>query len=219
MNSVKEANRNERISVPGKSRESSVAYIDMGECERLPGIQQLREENEQLRLTVAQLRLSNAALEKLADSDSLTPLPNRRRFLRELDRTIAQVRRYGESAALLFVDVDNLKSINDSHGHAAGDEVLVHIARILAKAVREADCVARLGGDEFGVVLGKSDAGGAQTKAERLAAQIAAEPFGYLATAIPITVSIGMAMIDPAVDSSTLIARADAAMYRAKAGR
>jgi GGDEF domain-containing protein len=109
-------------------------------------VAELRQE-----LATTQGRL--AELEPLADEDSLAPISNRRAFLRSLARTIGYVERYGAACSLLYFDVNGLKSINDTHGHAAGDAALVHVADLLRSSIRTSDIVGRLGGDEFGVLL------------------------------------------------------------------
>ena len=117
----------------------------------------LAEENRRLRATIDEMQARLRELEKLADGDTLTPLPNRRAFHREVERVLRQVERYGTPAALLYVDVNSLKSINDRFGHAAGDAALCHVAAALSGLVRQTDFVARIGGDEFGLVLDHLD--------------------------------------------------------------
>jgi len=175
------------------------------------GVRQLEDENAALKSTISVLRARIAELETLADSDTLTPLPNRRFFLREMERAALQVSRYGMSAALLFVDVDSLKSINDSHGHCAGDLALIHIARLLRDQVRGSDVVARIGGDEFGILLEHVDEAAARDKAEALCQVIADNP---LVKGVPLSVSIGVAPLDE--DHQAVLARADGDMYCAK---
>ena len=113
----------------------------------------LIEEISLLRAKVARLQERVEQLDTLAHQDSLINLPNRRGFMRELERLIARVDRYGINAAMLFVDLDGLKMINDTFGHRAGDEALIQVANLLAKGVRSSDVVARIGGDEFGILL------------------------------------------------------------------
>ena len=105
----------------------------------------LRQENAALRAHVAELEGRIEKLERLADSDTLTPLPNRRFFFRAIERAVAQHARHGTPAALLFVDLDLLKEINDAHGHSVGDQALIHTAWILREKVRGSDVVARIG--------------------------------------------------------------------------
>src|SRR5438105_3586826 len=128
----------------------------------------LIEEISLLRGKVARLQERVEQLDQLAHQDSLINLPNRRGFMRELERLIARVDRYGINAAMLFVDLDGLKIINDTFGHRAGDEALIQVAGLLAKGVRHSDTVARIGGDEFGILLESSDEDAAHETATRL---------------------------------------------------
>ena len=129
-------------------------------------------EIERLREKIAALEARVRHLDELAHQDALVPVPNRRGFFRELDALIARVSRYGESAAMLFVDIDGLKRINDSLGHKAGDEALIQVAMVLSGGVRKSDCVARLGGDEFGILLVHATEQSARETADRLTALI-----------------------------------------------
>jgi diguanylate cyclase (GGDEF)-like protein len=179
------------------------------------GTSDLERENAALRARVAELEERIARAERLADSDTLTPLPNRRFFFRAVERSVAQLARHGTPAALLFIDLDGLKAINDVHGHGVGDEALVHAAWILRERVRTGDVVARLGGDEFGVLLDYTDDAAAAEKARSLCDDIAARP---LHGRIAITVSIGATALRPADTPEAALARADAEMYREKRG-
>jgi diguanylate cyclase (GGDEF)-like protein len=172
----------------------------------------LAAENAALKARVAALEARIEELQRLADSDPLTPLPNRRHFLRAVSACVARVARHGTPAALLFVDVDGLKAINDAHGHGAGDEVLVHIAWLLRQRVRGSDVVARIGGDEFGVLLEHVPPAAAVEKARLLADAVAAHPVRD----IPVAVSIGVAPLGPDDTAEAALARADGAMYRVK---
>lgn len=172
-------------------------------------ISRLRSENEVLVSELRALRLQVAELERLADSDTLTPLLNRRAFLREVERGIARVARHGTPVAVMIADLDGLKTINDSAGHQAGDAALIHVGYALKGLVRATDIVARIGGDEFGLVLEDLHADEAEAKAQVLAAGIAAEaPDGR-----PVSISIGHSMVTPGDTIDSIIARADAAMY------
>ena len=179
--------------------------------------QRLIEEISLLRGKVARLQERVEQLDQLAHQDSLINLPNRRGFMRELERLIARVDRYGIDAAMLFVDVDGLKIINDTFGHGAGDEALIQIANLLAKGVRHSDVVARIGGDEFGVLLESSDESDAHDTATRLIAQICNCEMMHDGEALPLSVAIGVGMIDALDTAESVMARADEAMYRRKA--
>lgn len=169
-----------------------------------------------LRGLVAQLEARCAELDRLAHHDSLVPLPNRRGFLRQLEIAVARCERYGQSAAMLFVDLDGLKMLNDSFGHSAGDSALIHVAAHLVGGVRQSDCVGRLGGDEFGILLEHADEAIAAETAERLVDTIAGEEFQVDGSAVPLSVAIGMTMIEPGDTPAAVLARADQAMYQGK---
>jgi diguanylate cyclase (GGDEF)-like protein/PAS domain S-box-containing protein len=146
--------------------------------------------------------------------DPLTGLANRTLLLDRLEHALARAQRGGAWPTVLFVDLDDFKAVNDEHGHAAGDAVLVALGERLRAAVRPADTVTRLGGDEFVVLCEEIGAGEALTLAERLEAAIR-EPFGVGDTEHSISASIGIAVARS--DADTAIADADAAVYRAKA--
>jgi len=173
----------------------------------------LARENEVLRAYVAELEERMRWLERLADSDTLTPLPNRRYFFRTVERAIAQRARHGTPAALLFVDFDGLKAINDTHGHRTGDEALVHTAYALRENVRTGDVVARIGGDEFAILLDYTEVEAATEKARSLSEALAAKP---LYGKVPVSVSIGVTDLQPEDTPETALARADESMYAAK---
>lgn len=179
--------------------------------------ERLIEEISLLRAKVARLQERVEQLDQLAHQDSLINLPNRRGFMRELERLIARVDRYGINAAMLFVDLDGLKMINDSFGHRAGDEALIQVANLLAKGVRHSDVVARIGGDEFGILLESSDEDDAQETALRLIDQISACEVLHDGEPLPLSVAIGVGMIDALDTPDTVMERADEAMYRRKA--
>ena len=157
-----------------------------------------------------------AELERLADEDALAPISNRRAFLRHLGRTIGYVERYGAACSLLYFDVNGLKAINDTHGHAAGDAALIHVADILLANTRSSDIVGRLGGDEFGVLLARADEPAAVSKARRLASAIAGGRFQWQGRSIPMSVAYGAHRLASGGDAQTALAAADRAMYRQK---
>ena len=118
---------------------------------------------------------------------------------------------------MLFVDLDGLKIINDTFGHRAGDEALIQVAALLAKGVRHSDVVARIGGDEFGILLEASDENDAHETATRLVDQICGCEFIHDGDPMPLSVAIGVGMIDSLDTAETVMDRADEAMYRRKA--
>ena len=178
----------------------------------------LEAETLRLRAEVARLERRVAELELLADRDPLLPMLNRRAFVRELGRALAFQARYGGEAAVAFFDLDGLKRINDAHGHAAGDAALVAVAATLAGQVRESDVCGRLGGDEFAVLLAQAPLPEARTKAQSLAAAVAAQPLVHQGRAIALSVSVGVRALETGRGADEILAAADAAMYLAKAG-
>jgi diguanylate cyclase (GGDEF)-like protein len=180
-------------------------------------VQRLVEEISRRRGQVAQLQERVEQLDHLAHQDSLIDLPNRRGFLRELDRLIARVSRYDAKAAMLYVDVDGLKTINDGCGHLAGDQALIQVAGLLASGVRKSDVVARIGGDEFGILLENADEASAHETAARLIDMIAGCEFLHDGESLPLSVAIGVGMIEASDTAESVMARADHEMYRRKA--
>lgn len=162
---------------------------------------------------------SRRELERQSRVDALTNLPNRRHFDERLDLALKRVQRHGTPIALLCLDLDRFKAINDGHGHAAGDAVLQAFARRLSDCVRETDLVARLGGDEFTILLEDVPRGGAEAVARKVIAAMA-DPVDAAGRRLQVATSIGVACTDQPADAATLMARADAALYAAKhAGR
>ncbi len=171
----------------------------------------LTRENARLQAQVD--RLSHAA-----DHDGLTGLLNRTRFHAALQRHLVAGGRTAGGSVVLFIDVDDFKVVNDTHGHAVGDELLRCFARRLRDQVRDTDLVARLGGDEFAVLMSHARAGQAHSLVRDLAARLSL-PYDIEGTRIVVSASIGVASnAGPGDDAAELLKAADAAMYRAKAG-
>ena len=168
-----------------------------------------------LREQIAHLEERVRMLDRLAHEDPLSELPNRRGFMREL-QLLTATNRGDDPAALLYVDIDGLKEINDTYGHGAGDEALTHVARLLTQGVRKSDCVARLGGDEFGVLLKHADETSARETAVRLRSQMSECEFSCAGNWVPLGVAIGLTMIQPGDEPDAVIGRADRAMYEQK---
>jgi diguanylate cyclase (GGDEF)-like protein/PAS domain S-box-containing protein len=157
----------------------------------------------------------------LADHDSLTGLYNRRRFFRELDAYLAWSQRHGDPGAVLLLDVDRLKEVNDTLGHEAGDELLKHVAGVLSGRVRQTDAVARLGGDEFVVLLRALEPEQARELAREIPELLARTPALITGQLVSASTSVGCALIEPGrrVQADSIVREADASMYRSKAGR
>jgi diguanylate cyclase (GGDEF)-like protein len=180
---------------------------------------QARAEIERLRGELADAQRMLTESERLADRDALTPVLNRRAFVRELSRTIAFCTRYEAPASLVFFDMDGFKTVNDRFGHAGGDAALLWVAKTLHEHVRESDVVGRIGGDEFAVILVQAEQAGAEGKAAELQRLIEAEPLAFGEEAIPLRISYGVRTFEPGLDPARMMAEADAAMFVRKGGR
>jgi len=170
-----------------------------------------------LRRASTELEASEAQAQHLAFHDALTGLPNRARFSTRFDRALVDARQRGTRLALLYLDVDRFKNINDTLGHPAGDDLIRELARRLTALVRTADDVSRLGGDEFAIV--QSDVSGeddAKALCERVIAAVA-QPFQLLGNSAFVGISIGVAIApDAGSDHLEIVRKADIALYRAK---
>ena len=174
--------------------------------------------HNQIKQQFAQLQQSHLEMENLAQHDALTSLPNRRLFLDRLENAIARARRSSRQLALLFIDLDKFKDINDCFGHEAGDAVLQSVAKRLSTQVRETDTVARLGGDEFVVLLENIDSGDKVAEVAAKLCHSVYEALPYANQILHISMSVGVSLYPQ--DGETLdqlINSADRAMYRAKA--
>ena len=160
-----------------------------------------------------------ADLETLVDVDPLTDTLNRRGFERELKRSLAYVKRYGTGAALVYVDLDDFKPVNDRHGHNAGDAVLKAVAASLVRGVRASDVVGRYGGDEFVVLLWNVRGPEAQAKARALETAVYATPVQWGSSSLVVGASAGVALLGALDTPDGVLARADGAMYARKRER
>lgn len=172
-----------------------------------------------LNLRLGRLRRQRDEAQLLAETDPLTGLPNRRAGLRRLQEMFAAARREGTGLSVAFVDIDHFKSINDHHGHDAGDQVLVAAAQALRGAVRGASQAARMGGEEFLVLLPGVSAASAVQRMENLRSRLAARAGTLGFDGLVLTASIGVTSLRrDDTDAAALLRRADAAMYAAKQG-
>jgi len=162
---------------------------------------------------LSQLRRTQSQLELLATHDPLTTVLNARAFATEVAQELGRNRRYGRPLALIYLDLDDFKKVNDAHGHATGDAVLRLVADAMRSAVRQADVVGRLGGDEFGVLMPETDGTVAHAVANRLAGGIRTVFRGTPS----VTASIGVVAVSGTeAGSDELLRKADQAMYEAK---
>jgi len=156
-------------------------------------------------------------LERRANHDSLTQLPNRRMFEEWLGYALGQARRDGTHLAVMFIDIDGFKAVNDCHGHKAGDALLVEIAKRFRGTARESDFLARVGGDEFALIAPNAKDGRALTVLAQRLVRVLNDPRRPPLSDVPVGASIGIAFFpDDAADVRSLVAAADEAMYAAK---
>ena len=165
-----------------------------------------------------ELKEKNALLQELSGTDDLTKLANRRRFMEHFANEFGRAKRYKSELSFLILDLDFFKQVNDSHGHLAGDSVLVQIANVMKTSVRSSDLVARYGGEEFGLLLPETGSKGSRVYAERIRKRIEDSKFDAAEKQIHVTVSGGIATY-PEISADSvdeLWRKADAALYRAK---
>ncbi|GAB4291468.1 MAG: hypothetical protein Kow0096_05680 [Thiohalomonadaceae bacterium] len=166
---------------------------------------------------ISDIKALELELRHLATTDLLTGLPNRRHFLERVEQELARFHRFNKPVALLMLDIDHFKQINDHYGHAIGDAVLQHFAAVARATLRKIDIIGRLGGEEFAVLLPGTELEGAQLYAERLRQAMENQPCRSAPHEIGFTISIGLTLFDSNDSDADLpLARADAALYRAK---
>lgn len=208
-----------RIRRGARSRRARAVLSHVAKAAKPRSGAAVRRRNADIARLAAELdaaRARIAELETRIDIDPLTETLNRRGFERELARSLAYVERYGVSAALLYLDLDAFKPVNDRHGHAAGDAVLKAIAAALLGQVRASDVVARIGGDEFVVLLWNVSAADATAKALALETVISGVSIRWKAATIGVGASAGVAVMRPNDTPAKVLGRADAAMYARK---
>lgn len=165
-------------------------------------------------LEIAHRRISE--LEKLADQDSLIEISNRRAFVREMTRMISYSDRYGINSSLIFLDMNDLKVINDTMGHKAGDKALVHIAKVMLSNLRDSDIIGRLGGDEFGIILPKANEKNATAKAQQIIANLEKKPLIIDGKNIPLKMAYGIYPLHSGLSPDQALDHADKKMYSHK---
>lgn len=217
--SVQRASGAKAVTAPAATADVS-SVLGIPEAEFTPAVRDailtLMAEVDRLRHDLEHTKERLESVQAVADQDSLLPLLNRRAFVREMSRIISFGDRYDLSASLIYFDLDGFKAVNDTHGHAAGDAVLKHVANLLIENVRESDVVGRLGGDEFGVILPKADKDLAEKKARALSEQLISQPFQWDGKPLNLSVAFGIHQFQKGENPDAAMADADRAMYEAK---
>lgn len=173
----------------------------------------LLEKIDDLTRELDQTRDHLKEMEELVDVDCLVPIPNRRAFMRRLEWAISMLNRYGHGVSVLFFDVNELKEINDTLGHAAGDAAIAHVARVLSGTVRDSDFVGRLGGDEFGVIMYHASQDNAEKRADHIRKRLIESRMLWNGKSLAITVAVGAHAIKPGEMAEEALAEADRLMY------
>ncbi|MBV8792368.1 MAG: GGDEF domain-containing protein [Pseudolabrys sp.] len=179
----------------------------------------LLAEIERLKHDLDVARAKIGELEARADVDPLLDILNRRGFERELKRALAYIDRYGTLAALIYIDLDGFKTVNDRHGHAAGDALLTAVAQRLTGLVRASDIVARLGGDEFAVLIWNAPEQAARVKARELETAVCEVDVPHAGEQLSVGASAGVAMLGKSQTPGAILHAADQAMYARKRER
>lgn len=179
--------------------------------------QEVASKTVSLRQALEEARQANQKIQEMAQRDALTGLNNRRAFQSELERWVAYATRHQRPLAILFVDLDRFKWVNDTYGHGAGDKILVRVAGLLKDALRCTDCLGRWGGDEFVALLPETNVESAAGVAARIIGQFQRATAPLAGREIRLSASIGIAAFpEHGAEARLLLDRADAAMYRSK---
>ena len=202
----------ERKAAPQRATLAPSPRLSVRPNEARLAIRRLRTQLAQALARIEELRAS-------ADTDFLLDIPNRRGFERELNRSIAYIKRYQASGALIVLDVDRLKPINDAFGHAAGDQVLKAIVAVLSRQIRSSDVIGRLGGDEFALLLWNLSETDARAKAASLEQAVDRLSFVFRGRTVTAGASAGIAILGPHAEAGRALEEADSAMYVRKAQR
>jgi diguanylate cyclase (GGDEF)-like protein len=172
---------------------------------------------EKILAQIFELNTNQQELQRMAHNDPLTGLPNRRLFFDRLNHAISNAERSGKSVGLLYVDIDHFKEINDSHGHAAGDEVLGNVAHLLGSVIRSGDTVARLGGDEFVILINEVESSATLMGIAQKLLVLLQNRLLIDGKSLQVSASLGISLYpQDGSDAETLLQNADRAMYRSK---
>lgn len=202
-----------------ESRRQLEEKVNLANAALVATVEQLQHRSAELNQRTVDLEQALDTIRRIATIDSLTGLHNRRHFDERLAEMLARAQRYDEPTAMILIDVDKFKEINDTLGHGAGDAVLVGLGEIFKSRTRASDISARLGGDEFAFILPRTGAEEARALADSLLAMVVAHEFFYGATRIPVTLSIGVChYLHVPCEGEALYKSADDALYQAKRG-
>lgn len=198
----------------------TTSIMGIPEAEFTPKVREalltLMQEVDSLRQELDKVKKRLASEKQMADQDPLLPVYNRRAFVRELTKAQASIERYNGKASLVYIDLNNFKTINDTHGHQAGDHVLKEFAQRLMDSVRETDVVGRLGGDEFGLILSNTNPEASSVLINRIIEGLSSKPVIWKEYLLDVSMAYGIISIEPGEDLQDLLAMADNEMYLQK---
>lgn len=203
---TKNQRMSDRIAMMGISEEELTPAVHLAVTALL---EKLDDVNRELSRTKENL----AEMERLVDVDCVVPIANRRAFMRRLTWAINMHERYGHPSTILYFDLNNFKSINDIHGHSAGDVAIRHVSQLLDTAMRESDFLARIGGDEFAIIMYYANEDAARKRGSKIAEKLAATPFVFNGCPINVSTAYGCHAIRSGDDAEAALAAADMSMY------
>ncbi|MBM9510996.1 GGDEF domain-containing protein [Desulfogranum marinum] len=207
-------------TTPRRTVSDTTSIMGIPEAEFTPKVREallaLMQEVDNLRRELDDVKKRLAAEKQIADQDPLLPIYNRRAFVRELTKIQASIERYHGKASLVYIDLNNFKTINDNYGHQAGDYVLHEFSKRLVESVRETDVVGRLGGDEFGLILSNTKPEASSVLINRLSEGLHTRPIFWKKQPLDVSMACGIVTIKPGEDVQDIMAMADGEMYLQK---
>ena len=205
------------FSTKSQRMSDRVAMMGISEGELTPSvhlaISALMEKLDDVNRELSRTKENLAEMERLVDVDCVVPIANRRAFMRRLTWAINMHERYGHPSTILYFDLNNFKTINDIHGHAAGDIAIRHVSQLLDTAMRESDFLARIGGDEFAIIMYYANEESARKRGSKIAEKLAGTPFVFNGAALTVSTAYGCHAIRSGEDAEAALAAADMSMY------
>lgn len=194
-----------------------IAMLGIPEGEMTPAVKlvvsALLEKLDDVNRDLSRTKENLAEIERLVDVDCVAPIANRRAFMRRLSWAITMHERYGHPSTILYFDLNDFKTINDTHGHAAGDLAIRHVSQLLSTTMRESDFLARIGGDEFAVIMYYAGEDAAKLRGQKIAEKLHATPFVFNGTRLHVSASYGYYAVRSGDDAESALASADMSMY------
>ena len=203
---AKQGRVNERMAMLG------IADHEMTDAVRL-AVSALLEKLDDTSRDLSRTKEKLSEMEQLVDVDCVAPIPNRRAFMRRLTWAITMHERYAHPSTILYFDINDFKSINDSHGHAAGDLAIRHISQLLTNAMRESDFLARIGGDEFAIIMYYANEEAARKRGDIISEKLKSTPFVFAGKQLHLSTSYGVYSVRNGDDAESCLAAADMSMY------